>query len=481
VSGDSQIPEMAISDSAFRVPRAEFGKLTAANLAAWSGGVWRGQPAAAVDGVCIDTRQLKPGNLFFALHGDARDGHEFVAEAFRKGACGAVVAVGKVDQVDAAVPCLVVRDPAAALRAMAAGRRRALNAKVIAVTGSVGKSTVKEMTAAMLSARYRTGSTRGNWNNDIGLPLSFLSMDAEIEAAVVEMGTNHPGEVAVLCEIAAPDCGIVTNVGPVHTEFFGTVDAIAEEKSVLLQRLPRNGLAVLSKDHDYFDKLAGKVRCELRTVSFQADADLRCRRWDPGTREALVLERGTGEEAVLRMPLPGAFNVANALLAAAAARWMGVPWPAIGEALGRYGGMPLRWQEIEIEGRWFVNDSYNANPMNMRASIRVFRDEIKKPVTWLLLAGMLELGAGEQGEHLSLGRFVGEGDWAGLIVLGELGGLIADGALEAGVSADRIFRCRDRGEALEVLRSRVAPSSAVLVKGSRRFQLEKVVEEFRRK
>jgi len=460
-----------------KADRFAFELVNAANLAEWSGGVWTGGLPPSIEGVCIDTRQLRPGDLFFALPGEKRDGHQFVGEAFRKGASGAVVDEHKVSGPDAVTPCLRVRDPATALRAMAVGYRRALNPRVVGITGSAGKSTVKEMTAAMLAARYHTGSTRGNWNNDIGLPLSLLSMDTEVEVAVIEMGTNHPGEIGVLCELAEPECGIVTNIGPVHTEYFGSLAAIAKEKSTLLRRLPRSGVAVLNRDSEHFDFLSTTVGCELKTVSFHADADYQCLRWNPAAREALVLERDTGEEAVLNMPLPGDFNVVNALLAAAVARWMGVPWSGICEAIRMYRGLPLRWQEIEVNGLNFINDSYNANPMNMRASIGAFGEEVKKAGKWLLLGGMLELGEREKDEHLSLGRFVGAGGWAGLIVVGDLGSLIADGAGEAGFPEERIFRCPDCDGAVAVIRREVAPSSSILLKGSRRFQLERIVEK----
>lgn len=449
--------------------------LTIEQLAKWSGGSWHGLPPACIEGVCIDTRRLRPGELFVALQGETRDGHDFVAEAFTKGAGGAVVS--RVDALPRGTAGLLVRDTTRALQDMAAGYRCTVNPRVIGVTGSVGKSTVKDMTACMLATRMPTAHTHGNWNNDIGLPLSLLSMAADTEAVVLEMGTNHPGELKVLCDIARPDRAIVTNVGPVHTEFFESVQAIAEEKATLLRWMTAGGLAVLNRDNDFFDYLATQVPGEVCTVSFEQAADYQCLRWNPATREAVVLEASTGAETVLQLALPGAFNVVNALLAAAVARAEGVAWSDIGAVLHTFKGGPLRWEEMDRGGLHVINDAYNANPINMRGSIGVFAAETTPAARWLVLGGMLELGAREREEHVALGRYVGQGPWAGVIVVGDPGRIIAEGAIAAGFPAARLFRCEAGRDVPRVLREHAAAGSRVLLKGSRRFHLETVAEE----
>lgn len=451
--------------------------LSAKNLAAWSRGAWQGVSPARIEGVCIDTRRLAPGDLFIALRGETRDGHDFVSEAFDKGACGAVVAKDGAWPETAGMPLLAVGDPAAALRDMAAGYRQAVDPRVIAITGSVGKSTVKEMTAQMLATTFPTARTRENWNNDIGLPLSLLAMQEDVQAGVFELGTNHPGEIEVLCRLANPECGVVTNVGPVHTEFFASTEAIAREKRCLLDCLPEKGLAVLDRDGAFFDLLARSAACEVRTVSFRGEADYSCRGWNPKTRQADIVERASAKQTSLPMPLPGDFNVVNALMAVAVARWMKVAWAGIDEALSHYRGMPMRWQVRDVTGRRIVNDAYNANPMNMRASIRVFHAENGTPAKWLLLAGMLELGQRERDEHLALGTFIAEQEWSGLIVVGDLGSVIAEGATSAGMPADRVLCCADCAEAAALVRQHVLPGSAILVKGSRAFGLGRIIQE----
>jgi UDP-N-acetylmuramoyl-tripeptide--D-alanyl-D-alanine ligase len=277
--------------------------------------------------------------------------------------------------------------------------------------------------------------------------------------------------------VAQPECGIVTTVGAVHTEFFESERAIAEEKATLVRRLPAEGTAILNRDNAFFDVLREGVVATVRTVSLSREADYQCVEWNPRTREARILERATGERVLLRMGLPGDFNVLNAMLAAAAARWLEVPWSAIGEVVHAYKGMRLRWEEREVAGIHVVNDAYNANPVNMRGSLRAFRDTADEAGQWLLLGGMLELGARERSEHLALGEEIGEGDWAGLIVVGEEAQWIADGAAKAGYPEARIFRCEDRDMALDAVRNAVEPGSRLLVKGSRRFQLETIIEK----
>ena len=221
---------------------------SAKDLSKWCGGTWRPSEPSAINGVCTDTRSLKPASLYVALRGPRHDGHDFVPQALTLGAAAAVVTDAYAAAHPPSAPLLCVRDTLKALGDIARGYRDALKAKIVAVTGSVGKTTVKEMIADVLARKGATTRSRGNWNNDIGLPLSMLAMEPGEEFGVFELGMNHPGELAPLCDMLRPDWGVVTNVGPVHLEFFDSVEAIGKEKATVLQRLPADGTAVVSRD-----------------------------------------------------------------------------------------------------------------------------------------------------------------------------------------------------------------------------------------
>lgn len=448
------------------------------SLATWAGGEWLPAAPDRVEGITHDTRSVKPGDLFVAVRGARFDGHDFVAEARRRGACGAVVQRDRAAALEAEGPLLVVDDPLSALQAMAAGYRREVGARVVGVSGSTGKTTVKELIAALLETTWRTARTRGNWNNEIGLPLSLLAMEAGTQAGVFELGISHPGEMAPLCRIAQPDWGVITTTGPVHLEFFGSVEAIAREKGNLLRALPPDGTAVLSLDDPCFAVLREAVPCRLITVSMRGEADYTLEAG--GTPDTgLVKERRTGESFLLKMPAPGRHNRHNVLLATAVARGFNVPWPAIATGLHHYTPPPMRWEVSTIAGVTVINDAYNANPLGMRAALETYRE---LPVTgrkWLVLGDMLELGAGAVEEHEAIGRLVAAGDGAGLIVVGALGARLADGAAAAGWSSERLVRCVSAGEAGEALADCVQAGDTVLFKASRGLHLENAVNAFR--
>lgn len=445
-------------------------------LAAWSGGEWRGGPPSAVTGVCNDTRTIRRGNLYIALRGERLDGHAFVKDALAGGASGAVVSADAVLPEKLAGPVLVVKDTLRALQDMASGYRRELSALVIGVTGSAGKTTVKDLILAMLRETGPAGGTSGNMNNHVGAPLSLLSMEPGMVAGVFELGTNHPGEIEALCRIVEPSWGVITNIGPVHIGNFGAVDAIALEKSSLVNLLPaEKGLAVLDMDGDHFDFLRDRTQCRAVTVSLRRrDADFRCT--DPDAiRDGLVAVSWKNGRKLLRTNLRGRHNVVNLLLAVAAAREYGVPWEGIEHALSAFKPASMRWEEHVAGGVRVINDAYNANPLSMRAALRAFADEQTNGRKWLLLSGMLELGEFEQSEHRSLGAEVASYQWAGLIVVGPTGALIADGAVDAGFPAAKVFRCADNTEAADMCRSMVAPGESLLLKASRGMKLEEVL------
>lgn len=443
-------------------------------VAQWTGGKWQFGMPGAIAGIATDTRTLVPGTLFVALRGPSFDGHCFIGAAFARGAVGAVVNARADVPLPADKPLLSVADSEQALRDLASGYRRRLKTTIIAITGSVGKTTVKEMVSQVLKRRLPVAGTLGNWNNAIGLPLSLLAMEADTRVGVFELGMNHPGELAPLCRLLQPDWGLVTTIGPVHLEFFDSVAAIANEKCVLLRCLPPSGVAVLRRDAPYFELLRDAAPGRIITVALSGEADYLG--IPPNAQSSMeIRERSTGEVCRLQTPLPGAHHAANALFAAAVGRAHGLSWEDIREALAGYRSPPLRWERQDLSGVTVINDSYNANPISMAAAVQAFAEFPVKGKRYLVLAGMLELGAAENEWHRKLGSSLASGPWAGIITVGSLGAVIAQAAVSAGVNRARVFPCKDHAAAVEVLRQHVQPGDAVLVKASRGQRLEQVI------
>lgn len=429
-----------------------------------------------ITGIVHDTRSFSPGSLYVAIRGSRFDGHDFLDKARAEGACGAVVSRSKCPQSGQSLPLLVAEDTLLALQAMAAGYRAKLGIPIIGVTGSTGKTTVKEMMAGMLAAAMPTARSKGNWNNEIGLPLSLLSIDEHTRVGVFELGISHPGEMAPLCRMAQPTWGVVTAIGPVHLEFFGGEDDIAREKGEMLRSLPADGTAVLSVDDPRFGLLRLMAPGRVITVSLQREADYQLLAAERGGL-CSILERTSGEKVSLRMPLPGNHVIHNALLALAVARGFGVSWQAIEGALDRYMPPPMRWEVREINGVTTINDAYNSNPMGLRAAIRAFRDMPVKGRKWLVLGDMLELGPAAGEVHREIGASLATDPWAGLFAVGDLAGVLANGACAQGMPGDRIHRCGSARQAGAELAGAVNAGDAVLFKASRGMKLEAAVSE----
>lgn len=445
-----------------------------ADLARWTGGQWRGPAPQALRGFSIDTRTLQPGDVFVAIKGDASDGHAFLARAL---ACGAAAVI--VEREDAlaglALPHLVVASTRGALLALARGYRQTLDCRMIAVTGSVGKTTVKELLAGMLQPVGITARTRGNWNNDLGMPLSLLAAPPDARFGVFEVGMNHPGELDPLCDILAPDLAIVTCVGPVHIEHFDDETGIAREKAAVYRGLRGRGIAVLNAD----DAHAGLLRAAAEgnrviEVSFRGGADVVCHR--TGTNGVFqIIERATGETEEFLAPLPGDYFAFDATLAAAAARAMGVAWSVIRNAIQHYQPLAMRWNRHLHAGVHTVNDAYNANPVSLRAAIQAFQEEPGMGHRWLVLAGMLELGADEERIHREAGAFIARQRELRLVTVGPRGAWIAEGAVAAGMPAGMIHAMPGHDDAAALLHASLRPGDAVLFKASRGEAADRVL------
>ena len=448
------------------------------DVARWTGGVWNLIPARPVGGVSIDTRTIGLGDIFVAIRGANSDGHRFIDQAMAKGA-GAVMVEDAAALEGFSIPALVVPSTRRALMDFARGYRSTLSCRMIAVTGSVGKTTVKELIADMLHHVGITSRTLGNWNNDIGLPLSILAARPDTRFGVFEVGMNHPGELDPLCELLAPDVSVITCIGPVHIEHFENEEGIAREKAAVFRALSGTGTAIVNRDDPYASLLmeyAGTNR--VIQVSHHDGADMVFRRVDPAHGRFDIIEKATGACIDCEAALPGAYFVQDAVLAAAVARALGIGWPVIRSAIHHYRPLSMRWNRDVCCGVHFINDAYNANPVSMQAALHALMEERVSGQRWLVLGGMLELGADEQAHHRGLGRVVAGLPGVKLVALGPRGSWIAEGALEAGMDTTRVFAASDATHAAEFLYEQLRPGDTVLLKGSRGEAVEAVLNQW---
>ncbi len=439
-------------------------------LAQWSNGLWTSMPSHPIHGICHDTRNLKRSDMFVAIRGDRFDGHDFLPEAFAKGASAALVDKHHSKKDDKAL--LRVNNTREALVTLAAGHRARLNGLIIGITGSVGKTTVKELTAKMLSQKATTAQTPGNWNNDIGLPLSLLKMSNSDAYGVYEIGMNHPGELQPLCELLQPSWGLITTIGPVHLEAFNSVKEIAYEKGALFRSLPDNGQAFLFSDEEWCDFLIDNSSCHYIRIAMDTQADFSGTLIRNQTGTYLECTEPDHKKHIYALPQPGTHFARNVLMAIASARTANVTTSAIEIALETYRTPPMRWQTAIINNVVFINDAYNANPLSMHAALKTFAECEYGKHYWLMLGGMHELGNQAEIEHKNVGRIAACGSWCGIFTIGKMGAWIADGALEAGWPHTKTYVCNNLDEALLFALDLWRGNDAVLLKASRSEHLE---------
>lgn len=417
----------------------------------------------------VDSRKAGRGDLFVALKGEHADGHDFVADAARRGATGAIVE----RPVDAEIAQYVVRSALAALQELARRRRlERTRLKVVGITGSVGKTTTKELTAAVLAARYPLLKSEGNLNSEIGLPMVLLELSTRHRRAVLEMGMWAPGEIALLCEIARPDTGIVTTVGPSHLERMGTMEAIEKEKGDLPAALPEDGIAILNADDPRVARMAQRTVARVVTYGLSDAADVRASgvesRGLEGVSFTLLHE---GRRARVRMSLPGAALVPNALAAAAAGLTDGIEIGDVAHALSE-ARVPLRMKAHRgINGSTILDDSYNASPASMRAALDLLAEVPGRKIA--VLGDMRELGSAEREGHGEVGRRAAEVADR-IYAIGELGRWIGDAAIQAGHADVRIVRTKEEAE--DDLAVTLREGDVVLLKASRALALESMLE-----
>jgi UDP-N-acetylmuramoyl-tripeptide--D-alanyl-D-alanine ligase len=456
---------------------AEVGAIVGGTVLAGAAGLAR----ARILRVHTDSRSVKKGDLFVTLPGERFDAHEFVPAAVAAGAAAVVVRADYAPPPAVAGALLFgVADPLVAYQQLAAAHRERFTLPVVAVTGSNGKTTTKEMVASVLAARWRTLKTEGNLNNRIGVAHTLFRLNGRHEAAVIEMGVDDMGQTTRLCEIVRPTLGLITNIGPDHLEFFKTMDRSAGSKAELLAELPADGAAILNADDRYFRLFKKRARCRVVSFGLAASADVRAEQIEPhgrdGTQFKLVLP-GRSRRLLARIRVPGEHNVTNALAAAAVGVALGVPGSAIVAGLAKFRPAAMRSQIEVRHGVRIIVDCYNANPASTRAAVRLLAESKARGRRIAVLGDMLELGPTTAQLHAEVGAYVAEQGIDTLIASGPLARNLAHGARAAGMAA--VQEAADAPAAAAELLALVQSGDIVLVKGSRGMRLERVVQALR--
>lgn len=417
-------------------------------------------------GLNTDTRRLQPGQLYVALRGENFDGHDFMRKAASLGAAGALVDAHQ----DIDLPQVVVADSLVGLQRLAAAWRLRFGLPVAAVTGSNGKTTVKQMIAAVLGQQHRVLATRGNLNNHIGVPLTLAELNAQHEYAVIEMGASHAGEIALLTRLARPTVAVITNAGAAHIEGFGSAEGVARAKGELFADLAADGVAIINADDKYaalWTELAGDRRMLRFGLRPGADVSARAIESDGSSVRFRLLTPDA--EAAVELPLTGQHNVVNALAAASVVHALGLPTPDIAYGLAQVKPAAGRLQmRTTPAGARIIDDTYNANPASLAAALDSLRQHSGE--RWLVLGDMAELGDQAQTAHAEAGRAAAAAGVTRLYAVGQL----SRGAVTAFGEGAR--HCVDQDELIHMLQAELVPGITVLVKGSRSAHMERVVE-----
>jgi UDP-N-acetylmuramoyl-tripeptide--D-alanyl-D-alanine ligase len=434
-----------------------------------------GRPDAGIDvsRISTDSRSMAKGDIFLALSGPNFDGNDFVCEAFRKGSSGAIAE--RFDRATLSAGAgrvmIKVKSGSAALAAIAARHRAGFRIPVICVTGSNGKTTVKDMTAFALSKRFKVLKNEGTKNNRIGVPQTLLKLARSHDACVLELGTNHPGEIRALAAIARPTIAVITNVGPSHLEFLKDLDGVYREKKEILKFVDKSGTVIVNGDDAYLSKVKGSrprvVRFGLKkSNAFNADI--------VSTDKDHIAFLLNGSEGI-ELNMLGVHNVYNALAAIAVADRLGIDHGAIKRALAAFRPAAMRLNLVSAGGIEIINDSYNSNPLSMQTAVEAMKQRPAR-ARWVVSGDMLELGRKSAYFHSMAGRMIASAGIEGLLTFGDLSRYTLSAALGAGMDEENLWHCVTHDEIVDTLKRVVQRGDVVLVKGSRSMRMERVVE-----
>ncbi len=441
------------------------------------GEIQQGHPALIFSRFNIDSRLTRPGELFFAIKA-RRNGHSFIPEAAEKGAAGAVISED-VPAPNDSFALIRVADTVAALQELARAALAACPVKIVGITGSVGKTTTKEFAAALIEGSFRVLKSEGNMNNHLGLALSLLRLRPSDEVAVLEMAMSAPGEIRALTRMAPPDIAVITNISPVHLEFFPDLEAIARAKKEILEGAKIDATAVLNGDDPLIRKISRDWTGRRILFGFSPRCDIRASQVRSLEPEGLIFDLHLGAETrEVRLPVIYEDYVMNVLAALGAAYALGVPFSRLAERIPHLRPFAGRGILLRLSrGIRLVDDSYNSNPRALESALRSLARFPGRKVA--VLGEMLELGPEEKEFHLQAGKQAVEYGWEVLITIGRLGDVLAEGAHRAGMPEDRIFSFADSAQAADKISALILDGDLILVKGSHSVKTEVIVEKLK--
>jgi UDP-N-acetylmuramoyl-tripeptide--D-alanyl-D-alanine ligase len=431
--------------------------------------------AAVAQGYSIDSRTIQRGELFFAVQGERMDGHDFVSQALEKGAAASVIRKDQLDRYADKTRLMTVDNTLVGLQTLAGAVRRLWGKALVGVTGSTGKTTTKEAIAHVLSTRFRVLKSEGNFNNHFGLPLMLLKLEPEHDIAVIEMGMSHAGEIAALAKIAQPEIGVVTNVAPVHLEFFESVAGIARAKYELIEALPAGGRAILNGDDEYVSQFGRDFHGKVIGYGLRPPADVRAENIRQLGSEGSAFDLVVGshrEKAVLH--LVGTHNIYNALAAVAVGLERGLSPSEAVAALTSLAPADKRGQVVKLGNITIINDCYNCNPKALEAMVDALAAMPAKRRI-VVVGAMLELGPAGDDLHRQAGRYIADKKIDRLLGVKEQAQLIVEAARQAGMQADFVATPEEAGEWLA---RETRDGDVVLLKASRGVKLERALEKW---
>lgn len=450
-------------------------KLHAEKISAWMNGKLMGNPKASADKASTDTRTLEKGNLFFAIRGERFDGHQFIHTAIEKGA--SVVVSEKSIQAPPGCAVILVEDTVKALGDMARNYLKTYRIPVVGITGSVGKTTTKDMIAQILSTQYRVHKTMGNFNNHIGLPLSVLKLTRDHTAAVFEMGMSGMGEIEYLSRIIQPDIGVVTNIGISHIEKLGSRQNILRAKLEICKGMEKDGKLVLNGDDELLSGLEGLLPMPVIFYGINDNISLHAfgieSMGEAGVKFTVALR---DEDVEVQIRVPGIHNVSNALAAIACGLELGITNENIQKGLAAYSQEKMRLNVRQFNGIKVIDDAYNAAPASVTAALSVLHELSGGQRSIAVLGDMLELGAYARDAHQQTGAMVAQQHIHYLVAIGELAQDYIHGAVNAGMKEENTRHFSTGDASVEYLKSFLQPGDVILFKGSRGMNLDKVIE-----
>jgi UDP-N-acetylmuramoyl-tripeptide--D-alanyl-D-alanine ligase len=420
--------------------------------------------------ISTDSRTIEKGAFFIALQGSNFNGNDFAGMALERGACGAMISNRQLPIANRRHVIIRVNDTAKAFRDIAACHRKSFKIPVVCITGSNGKTTVKDMAWHLLSSKYNVLRNEGTKNNHIGVPQTLLKLNSKHEICVLELGANHRGEIGFLADIARPTVAVITNIGPSHLEFFGDLKGVFEAKREILSRLDKDGTAILNGDDELLSGIR-KGEFRIKRYGFDDSNDL-CAEADISKSAEIIF--AVNNKMVFGLNVLGRHNIYNALAAIAVAMRFGIGYRDMRRALADYKPTSMRLELEKVAGIDVLNDAYNSNPASMMKALDVIKYYPAK-AKWIVSGDMLELGREREHFHRIIGESIAKSGIEGLVTFGELSKHTMSQARAAGMRRDRIWHCSTHDEIAELLKKMVKRGDVLLLKGSRSMRMEKVL------